>query len=139
MTARPSALLLLAALGLAAVAHPAPAQTRSAPPLAANGDPVRGKQVYQRRCTGCHSLVLNRDGPRHLRVYGQRAGSLPDYEYSEALRNSRVVWDERTLDLWLKDPEAFIPGNSMGYAVGSARDRADIIAYLRSLSKPRPR
>lgn len=138
MTAKLSTLLALCAAAImAAAAQPAPAQPKTSPAL--KGDPVRGKQVYQRRCTSCHSLVLNRDGPRHLRVYGQRAGSLPDYEYSDALRSSSVVWNERTLDLWLKDPEAFLPGNSMGYAVGSARDRADIIAYLKSLAKPKPR
>lgn len=138
MTAKLSTVLALCAAALVAVAaEPAPAQPKAAAPL--KGDPARGKQVYQRRCTSCHSLVLNRDGPRHLRVFGERAGSLPDYEYSDALRASNVVWNERTLDLWLKDPEAYIPGNSMGYAVASARDRADVIAYLKSLAKPRPR
>lgn len=125
--------LALLALGLAlADTRPAPAQT-----VLPAGDVERGRQVYGRRCSGCHSMVLNRSGPRHLRVFGMPAASAPDYEYSEALRRSGLVWNERSLDRWLADPEALVPGNSMGYSVASARDRADIIAYLRSMSRPR--
>lgn len=125
----------LVALALA-VATPgkAPAQA-SGRPLA--GDVERGRQTYGRRCSGCHSMVLNRSGPRHLKVFGKPAASVPDYEYSEALKRSGIVWNERTLDLWLKDPEALVPGNYMGYSVGSARDRADIIAYLKFMSRSR--
>lgn len=126
--------VLVLGLGLGA-APAAPAQPAKGRPLV--GDVERGRQVYGRRCSGCHSMVLNRSGPRHLRVFGQRAGSVADYEYSAALKNSGVVWDERALDRWLADPEAFIPGNYMGYPVRSARDRADIIAYLKSMSRRR--
>ncbi|MBX7249515.1 MAG: c-type cytochrome [Caulobacteraceae bacterium] len=125
----------LASLALAlAVAGLAPAAPALSAPL--KGDPVRGKQVYGRRCSGCHTLVRNGEGPRHLHVYGARAGSVPDYDYSEALAGSNIVWDEVTLDRWLADPEALIPGQGMGYQVRSARDRADIIAYLKSFYRP---
>ena len=124
---------VLLVLGLAlADAGPAPAQ--SGPPP---GDVERGRQVYGRRCSSCHSMVLNRSGPRHLRVFGKPAASVPDYEYSDALRRSGIVWNERNLDRWLADPEAVVPGNYMGYQVRSARDRADIIAYLKSMTRLR--
>lgn len=124
----------LALLTLGAAAGPAPAEPAARPHV---GDVERGRQVYGRRCSSCHSMVLNRDGPRHLRVFGQRAASVPDYEYSEALRRSGIVWTERNLDRWLADPEALVPGNYMGYRVASARDRADIIAYLKSMPRSR--
>lgn len=127
--------MVLAAAALAA-ALSAVAQAAPAPP---KGDAVRGRQVYGRRCSGCHTLVRNGEGPRHLHVFGSRAGSVEDYSYSEALADSGIVWTEATLDRWLTDPDLMVPGNSMGYRVRSARDRADIIAYLKSFSKPRTR
>ena len=122
------------ALGLAALS--AVAQAAPAP---LKGDPVRGKQVYGRRCSGCHTLIRNGEGPRHLRVFGSRAGSVADYSYSDALKRSGIVWNEATLDRWLADPEAMVPGNSMGYQTRSARDRADVIAYLKSFYRPSAR
>lgn len=116
------------AAALSAVAEAAPT-----PP---KGDPVRGKQVYGRRCSGCHTLIRNGEGPRHLRVFGSRAGSVADYDYSDALKRSGITWNEATLDRWLTDPEAMVPGNSMGYRTRSARDRADVIAYLKSFNRP---
>ena len=116
------------AAALSAVAQAAPAPLK--------GDAARGKQVFGRRCSGCHTLIRNGEGPRHLRVFGSRAGSVADYDYSEALKRSGIVWNEATLDRWLADPEAMVPGNSMGYQTRSARDRADVVAYLKSFYRP---
>ena len=96
----------------------------------AAGDPVRGEQVYQ-RCAGCHSLDANRVGPRHRGVYGRRAGGVDGYRYSPALQRAEIVWDEESLDAWLANPGKFLPGSRMGYRLKQARDRADIIAFLR--------
>ena len=95
------------------------------------GDPQRGAALYEARCGGCHSLDANRIGPLHQGVFGRRAGSVADYGYSDALRASIIVWNEHTLDAWLRDPQALIPGQKMGYALQSAAERADIIAWLR--------
>jgi cytochrome c len=95
------------------------------------GDANRGAQIYENRCTGCHSLDANRVGPAHRGVFGRRVGTAPDFDYSPALRRSRVVWDERTLDQWLRGPNQFIPGNQMGFSLGNAQERADVIAFLR--------
>jgi len=94
-------------------------------------DPARGKQLYESRCIGCHSIDANRVGPAHQGVFGRKAGSVKDYDYSDALRKSRVVWNEKTLDRWLANPEQLIPGQKMGFSVPDAKDRSDLIAYLK--------
>ncbi len=93
------------------------------------GDPLRGKTVYQ-VCMGCHSLDEDDVGPRHRGVVGRTAGTVPDYAYSPALRNSRIVWDADTLDRWLTNPQALVPGAKMFFALSNPQDRADVIAYL---------
>jgi cytochrome c len=100
------------------------------------GDAVRGKTLYDSRCTACHALDGNREGPAHRGVFGRKAGTAPDFAYSAAVKNSGVVWNEQTLDKWLTNPETFLPGQEMGFLVADATDRADLIAYLRSVSSP---
>ena len=99
-------------------------------PSFAAGDAVHGGQLYQARCTACHSIDYNGVGPAHKHLFGRKAGSLPDYNYSPALQASKVVWDEKTIDKWLTSPQKFIPGQKMGFQVASPQDRADLIAYL---------
>ncbi len=96
------------------------------------GDPVHGQDIYESRCSACHSIDANRVGPAHRGVYGRKAGSAPGYAYSPALRASRVIWTEATLARWLTNPQAFIPGSRMGFQVAEAQDRADVIAYLKT-------
>lgn len=103
---------------------------------AAAGDAVQGARLYQERCGGCHAVDAHRVGPSHRNVFGRKAGAAPAYDYSPALRDSAISWDEATLDGWLADPERLIPGQRMGYAVSSPGDRRDLIAYLRSVSTP---
>jgi len=99
----------------------------------AAGDASRGKELYDSRCTGCHSIDQNRIGPAHQGVFGRRAGRAPGFDYSPALKASRVVWAEKTLNAWLTSPEKLIPGQRMGYSVTEANDRADLVAYLKTL------
>jgi cytochrome c len=94
-------------------------------------DAERGKQLYESRCVGCHSIDENRVGPAHRGVFGRKAGGVKDYDYSPALKSSKVVWNEKTLDRWLTNPESLIPGQKMGFTVAEAADRADLIEYLR--------
>ena len=97
------------------------------------GDATRGRALFERRCTGCHSLDSNREGP-HLRgVYGRNAGSVPDFDYSAAIRRSGLVWTEANLQNWLSDTDATVSGNNMDFSVAKAQDRADLIAFLRSI------
>jgi cytochrome c len=98
----------------------------------AGGDPAHGKALYQ-ACQACHSIDDNDLGPKHRGVVGRRAGSIADYNYSPALRNSGLTWDPATLDRWLSNPSALVPGTKMFFKIDDARARADIIAYLTQL------
>jgi cytochrome c len=69
-------------------------------------------------------------GPRHCGVVGRRAGSVTDYAYSAALKQSAITWDDATLDRWLSNPSALVPGTKMFFKIDDAQARADIIAYL---------
>lgn len=120
---------LLVAISAAAVALAAASLGAVAAAARPAGDPVRGKTVYQ-VCMGCHSLDEDDVGPRHRGVLGRTAGTVPDYAYSPALRNSRIVWDADTLDRWLTNPQALVPGAKMFFALSNPQDRADVIAYL---------
>lgn len=93
-----------------------------------------GKDIYQRRCGACHSIDANRIGPKHRDVFGRTAGGDPDYNYSDALIRSDLIWNQETLDEWLTNPEATIPGQKMGYRLSNADERQAIIVYLRSQS-----
>ena len=95
------------------------------------GDPAHGRTVYQ-VCMACHSLDEDDVGPRHRGVVGRRAGSVPGYAYSPALKSSGLVWDSTNLDRWLTNPQGLVPGTKMFFAMPSAQDRADVISYLRA-------
>jgi cytochrome c len=108
----------------------ASAQSGRATTIALNGNPVRGETLYE-GCMSCHSIDKNGVGPKHRGVVGRHAGIIADYDYSEALKNSGLTWDEPTLDKWLANPDELVPGTKMFYDVPSSQDRADIIAYLK--------
>jgi cytochrome c len=97
----------------------------------AAGDPAAGEAVYS-RCVGCHALEYHRTGPMHCRLFERRAGSARGYEYSGAMKRSKIVWNEKTLDRFLADPLGTVPGTTMTYAgVPQAKERADLIAWLK--------
>lgn len=100
-------------------------------PIYAAGDAARGEQLYESRCIACHSLDASRVGPMHRGVFGRKAGSVADFDYSPAVKKSKIVWNEKTLDQWLTNPEKLIPGQKMSYQVPDATDRADLIAFLK--------
>lgn len=92
----------------------------------------RGEQLYT-RCVACHAIEANRTGPQHCGLFGRQAGTAPGYDaYSPAMRHAKIVWNDRSLDGFLRAPTEFLPGTAMGYAgVKDARERADLIAWLR--------
>jgi len=100
----------------------------------AAGDASHGEQLYQ-GCQDCHSLDTNDVGPKHRGVFGRKAGTVPDYSYSAALKNSGITWTDNTLDQWLTNPQKFVPGSKMFYHLDSAQDRADVIEYLKQRAK----
>ena len=116
-------------IGLMAMSVPTGAQT---------ADGVRGEHVY-RACAPCHSLEPNRNmtGPSLAELWNRKAGSLPSFDrYSPALKSSGIIWGDNTLDAWLKDPQHFIPGNTMTFAgTRDARQRADLLAFLKDATR----
>ncbi len=113
-------------------ALPAAAGTQDdapAPPAAAPSA-ERGAVVHA-RCQACHALAVDRVGPRHCGLIGRRAGSVPGFDYSAAMRRSAIVWNARTLDRFLAAPMRAVAGTTMTYdGVPDRQDRADLIAYL---------
>ena len=95
-----------------------------------------GQQLFEKRCTGCHSLERNKEGPNLRGVYGRPAGTAPGFNYSPALKSAHFVWDEARLEQWLTDTDSLIPDNNMDFHVPKADERAAIIRYLKSLSIP---
>lgn len=107
----------------------------AAPP----GDPVAGKQQYDAKCGGCHSVDANRIGPLHRGVVGRRPGSVPGYAYSPAVKGLGGAWTPARLDLWLQGPQKVAPGSKMYLSVADPVVRRNIIAYLQSVSPPKPK
>lgn len=99
-------------------------------------DVKNGEQVFA-RCAICHSNTKGapaRIGPNLFGITGRKAGSQPDFSYSAALKNSGIVWTPANLDKWTAGPAAMVPGNRMSFAgISSAKDRADLVAYLGTL------
>jgi cytochrome c len=122
-------LAMVLALFAAAAVLAAASVYAAASPDKPVGDATRGKTVYQ-LCMACHSLDEDDVGPRHRGVVGRMAGAVPGYAYSPALKSSHIVWDRESLDRWLTNPQAFVPGAKMFFAIANPQDRADVIAYL---------
>lgn len=122
----------LAAVALALAASAVLAASTDAAP---RGDAIAGKQIYT-RCLACHALAYDRTGPRHCGLFGRRAGSVKDFAYSDAMKRSKIVWNERTLDRFLANPLTAVPGTAMGYAgVVDRIERVDLIAYLKQANQ----
>ena len=101
---------------------------------ASTKDPERGREAFEKRCTGCHALEKVKLGPPLRGVYGRKAGKDPQFTYSDAVKKASVTWDESTLDRWLNDTESVIPDNDMTFRLNDPVERANIIAYLKQLS-----
>ncbi len=97
-------------------------------------DRADGKELFQKRCGGCHALDRDKEGPRLGNVYGRTAGAVATFDYSEALRKAKVVWTEATLNQWLTETETIVANNDMAFQVANAGERKAIIAYLKQAS-----
>ena len=97
-------------------------------------DGAHGKSVFK-ACAACHATDhTNRVGPGLEGIVGRTAGTAPGFRYSNAMKNSGIVWDEKTLNAYLESPQRAVPGNRMPYAgLKNTTDRADIIGYLATL------
>ena len=109
------------------------------PALAQQGDVARGQRDF-RACAPCHSLEPNRNmtGPSLADLWGRKAGGLSSFDrYSDALKSSGIIWDDRALDGWLTDPDRLVPDNEMPFeGIKDGRVRADLLAFLKEATKP---
>ena len=106
-------------------------------PARAGGDAARGQAKFG-DCAACHKLEAgaNDVGPSLHGIFSRKAGENPEFRYSPALKRSGIAWTPETLDKYIADPQALVPGNRMPYAgMSSADDRADLIAYLQAATK----
>lgn len=117
-----AALLAVAALALSVGARSAAADS--------------GEDVFTDNCAVCHSpdAGTNKLGPSLFGIVGRKAGSVADYTYTPAAKNSGLTWDTATLDKYITDPQAVVPGTKMLFpGVKSADDRKALIGYLATL------
>lgn len=107
--------------------------------IAQPGDIDRGQNDF-RVCAACHSLQLgqNMTGPSLADLWGRKAGSLSSFDrYSDALKSSGIVWNDKTLDRWLTDPNGMVPNNAMPFdGIKDTKVRADLLAFLKEATKP---
>jgi cytochrome c len=119
----------LAALALLALAAQA---------SAAEGNPAQGQRVFG-ACVACHSLQpdQNMTGPSLADVWNRKAGGLESFSrYSPALKSANIVWNDKTLDEWINDPQHVVPGNQMTFAgIKDARQRANLLAFLKEATQ----
>lgn len=98
------------------------------------GDPAAGAAAF-RKCASCHQVgpsARNVFGPQLNGLAGRRAGSVAGYAYSPAMRKSGIVWNDRTLARFLRDPDDTVPGTKMRFwGIGDERQIANLLAYLR--------
>jgi cytochrome c len=130
----------------AATAAPAvPASPEQQAVLATLPAPYRHADLYNGQakfaaCKSCHTVARGAGaafGPNLWGVFGRRSGTAPGYAYSEGLRRLGVTWTADTLDSWIADPRTVVPGTKMAYAgLEDARDRVDVVAYLKTVTTP---
>ena len=99
-------------------------------------DAAQGQQVFKQQCNLCHeaSAGKNRVGPTLFGVVGRQSGTVPGFHYSDGNKKAAVTWDEATLDRYLVNPRATVPGTTMAYAgLKDDKKRKDLVAYLSTL------
>jgi len=107
-----------------------------------SGDISKGKRIAKKKCAVCHTLEeggKNRLGPNLFGVFGSRAASVKGYKYSKAMASSAIIWNEAAFTEFLIKPKKFIKGTKMSFAgLRNATQRADLVAYFRSLTAAAP-
>ena len=97
----------------------------------------QGKKVFN-KCKICHEIAKekNKLGPHLVGIMGRKAGSVEGFKYSKAMKDSKVVWDETSIDAYVTKPKKFIPGNKMAFAgIKSEKQRKALLEYIKSAAK----
>lgn len=101
----------------------------------ARGDMDAGRREFNFSCRSCHSLTRGEvlEGPSLAGIFGRRAGSLMEYNYSETMRNANIIWTEDSLDEYLASPLTSMGSgiDMMAHGVSNDEDRADLIEFLK--------
>jgi len=110
-----------------------------AAPVMAEGNPARGERLFNQQCKACHTIEAggaSTTGPNLQGLFGRKAGSAAGYQSSDAMVKSGIVWDDKTLAEYLKDPKGRVPGTKMVY-VGLKQDaqQEDMVAYLKKATQ----
>jgi cytochrome c len=104
---------------------------------ALGGNSSVGATVFKTQCAACHSVLAQPTrgiGPQLFRVVGRRAGSVPGFAYSPAMKASKLTWNAATLRIFLDNPAKTVKGNKMPYAgLHNPAQLDDLIAYLMTL------
>jgi cytochrome c2 len=118
----------------AALVAPAVASAAEKPPA---GDAAVGAALFKQRCGICHTLEDGKvmPGPNLRGVVGRKAASVPAFNYSPALKASKLTWNTARLDQFLTAPQAMVPGTFMVISVPKPDERANVVAYLASLKR----
>ena len=103
----------------------------------AAGDPAAGEKVFASHCAVCHATAPgeNKIGPSLAGVVGSKSGTVPGYDFSPAMKNANVTWDDANLDKFLANPTGFIQGTKMFVNLPNETDRQNVVAYLNTLKK----
>jgi cytochrome c len=119
------------------MADPVPLEVTDDSGQALSGDPAKGEVIFH-RCQVCHSIKAgeNKIGPSLHGVIGRTAGTVEGFNYSEANKKSGIVWTQQKVFIYLKNPQATVPGTKMSFpGLPKPEDRADVIAYLTEAGK----
>ena len=120
-------------IGFAAVAFASFAAS-----AASAADAARGAKIYEEQgCSGCHAAKETLVGPQHCGIVGRKAGAIEGYAYSEVMKDSGLVWDEKNLHAFIESPLTFLSGSNMGFAgLFDETDRNDLIEFLKVQRAP---
>lgn len=120
----------------------AAAQPEPIGPLLASADPQKGEALVKRLCASCHTFNEGGRpgvGPNLYGVVGAPHGHEQGFNYSAAIKGKQGPWTYDELNEWLTKPSAYAPGTRMAFAgISNAQQRADVIAYLKSISPNAP-